>query len=104
MLAILNSLNAHYFTIFQPNLMILVSKFIVHRAFSDKTYLSLGLLSHLSICENYKAVSKVHELDYELSRGTRYPTMWYLASVDSDEPEQPPFKLRNSKWRHVTRV
>ena len=37
MLAILNSLNAHNLPIFQPNLMILVSKFMVHRALSDKT-------------------------------------------------------------------
>ena len=48
MLAILNSLNAHSFPIFQPILMILVSKCIVQRALSDKTYLSLGLLSPLS--------------------------------------------------------
>ena len=47
MLAILNSLNAHNFTIFQPILMILVSKFMVQRALSDITYLSLGLLSPL---------------------------------------------------------
>ena len=47
MLAVLNSLNAHNFSIFQPILMILVSKFMVHRALSDKTYLSLGLLSPL---------------------------------------------------------
>ena len=47
MLAILNSLNAHSFPIFQPILMIIVSIFIVHRALSDKTYLSLGLLSPL---------------------------------------------------------
>ena len=47
MLAILNSLNAHNLPIFQPMLMILVSKFMVHRALSDKTYLSLGLLSPL---------------------------------------------------------
>ena len=45
MLAILNSLNAHNFPIFQSILMILVSKFMVHRALSDKTYLSLGSLS-----------------------------------------------------------
>ena len=43
MLAILKFLNAHNLPIFQPILMILVSKFIVHRAISDKTYLSLGL-------------------------------------------------------------
>ena len=45
MLALLNSLNAHSFPIFQPILMILVSKFMVHRALSDKTYVSLGVLS-----------------------------------------------------------
>ena len=48
MLAILNFLNAHYLLIFQPILMILVSKFMLHRALSDKTYLSLGLLSPLN--------------------------------------------------------
>ena len=47
MLAILNYLNAHYFPIFQPILMILVSKFMVQRVFDDKTFLSLGLLSLL---------------------------------------------------------
>ena len=47
MLAILNFLNAHNLPIFRPILMILVSKFMVHRALSDKTYLSLGLLSPL---------------------------------------------------------
>ena len=49
MMAILNSLNAHNFPIFQPNLMILVSKFMVHIALSDKTYFSLGLLSPLNV-------------------------------------------------------
>ena len=49
MLAILSPLNAHSFPILQPILMILVSKFMVHRALSDKTYLSLGLLSPLTI-------------------------------------------------------
>ena len=47
MLAILNYLNAHNLPIFQPILIILISKFMVHRALSDKTYLSLGLLSPL---------------------------------------------------------
>ena len=47
MLALLNSLNANNFPIFQPILMILVSKFMVHRALSHKTYLLLGLLSPL---------------------------------------------------------
>ena len=47
MLAILNSLNAHYSLIFESILMILLSKFIVHRVISDITYLSLGLLSPL---------------------------------------------------------
>ena len=44
MFAILNFSNAHNFPIFQPILMILVSKFMVHRALPD-LYLSLGLLS-----------------------------------------------------------
>ena len=47
MLAVLNYLNAHNLPIFQPILMILVSKFMTKRALSDKTYLSLGLLSPL---------------------------------------------------------
>ena len=49
MSAILNSLNAHYLPIFQPILMILVSKFMVYRSLADKTYLSLGLLSPLTL-------------------------------------------------------
>ena len=47
MLAILNSLNAHNFPIFQLILMILVLKSMVHSALSDRTYFSLGLLSPL---------------------------------------------------------
>ena len=64
MLAIFNSLNAHYLPIFQPILMILVSKFMVYRVLSDKTYLSLGLLSPLiakemmaSHCSSMKKVT-----------------------------------------------
>ena len=49
MLAILNFLNAHNLPIFQPILMILVSKIMVHNALSDKIYLSLGLLSPLTL-------------------------------------------------------
>ena len=49
MLAILIFLNAHNLPIFQPILMILVAKFMVHRALSDKTYSSLGLLSPLRV-------------------------------------------------------
>ena len=49
MLAILNFLNANNLLIFQPILMILVSKFMVYRALSDKTHLSLGLLSPLML-------------------------------------------------------
>ena len=48
MSAILNFLNAHNFLIFQPILMTQVSKFMVYRALSDKTYLLLGLLSPLN--------------------------------------------------------
>ena len=49
MLVILIFLNAHNLPIFQPILMILVSKFMVHRVLSDKTYLSFGLLSPLTL-------------------------------------------------------
>ena len=49
MSAILNSLNAHNLHIFHPVLVVLVSKFMVHRALSDETYLSLGLLSPLNV-------------------------------------------------------
>ena len=49
MLAILNSLKAHNLPIFQPIIMITVSKFMVHRALSDKRYLTLGLHSPLNV-------------------------------------------------------
>ena len=45
MSAILNSFDSHSFLIFQPILMTLVSKCMVYRALSDKTYLLLGLQS-----------------------------------------------------------
>ena len=45
MLAMLNYLNVNNFPIFKPILMILASKFMVHRALSDKINLSIGLLS-----------------------------------------------------------
>ena len=54
MSTILHSLNVHNLHIFHPILMILVLKFMVHRALSDKTFLSLGLLSPLS-----KAISSL---------------------------------------------
>ena len=49
MLAILNSLNAHNLPIFEPILMIPVSKLMDHKSLSDNTYLSLGLLSPLRL-------------------------------------------------------
>ena len=62
MSAIFNSLNAHNLLFFQPILMILVSKFMVYRALSDKTYLSLGLLvklpSQLSILGHNRHASE----------------------------------------------
>ena len=60
MLATLNSLNGHNFPIFQPILMILISKFMVHRAFSDKTYLSLGLLSPLKPALGHRLQVKIY--------------------------------------------
>ena len=60
MLAILNFLNAHNLPIFQPILMILVSKIMVHRALSDKTYLSLGLLSPLMVITIKKEITEMN--------------------------------------------
>ena len=48
-MAAMNSLNAHNLPNFQLILIILVSKFMAHRALPDKTYSSLGLLSPLTI-------------------------------------------------------
>ena len=48
MSAILNSLNAHNFPIFQLILMKLVSKSMIYRALAYKVYSSLGLRSPLS--------------------------------------------------------
>ena len=55
MFALLKSLKAHNLPIFQPILVILVSKYMVRRALTDKTYLSLGLLSPLrrTKCDRY---------------------------------------------------
>ena len=61
MLAILNSLNAHNFPIFQPILIILLSKFMLYGALSDKTYLLLGLLSPLNDVRNISDVTKMHQ-------------------------------------------
>ena len=63
MLAILNSLNAHNLPIFQPTLMILESKFMVHRAISDKIHLSLGLLSPLNIQNGGKMLAILNSLN-----------------------------------------
>ena len=48
MSAILNSLNPHNFLICQPILPTLVSKIMVRRGLSDKTFLLLGLRSPLT--------------------------------------------------------
>ena len=48
MSAILNSINTHNFPIFQPILLKRVSKSMVYRAFSYKTYLFVGLRSLLN--------------------------------------------------------
>ena len=66
MLAILNSLNAHNLPIFQPILMILVSKFMVQRALSGKTYLLLGLLSPLNSIKSLFFPSQKNILEFWL--------------------------------------
>ena len=64
MSAILDSLNAHNLPIFQPILMILISKFRVHRALFDKTYLSLGLLSPLIVMGLALSPLYLHKVDF----------------------------------------
>ena len=68
MLAILNSLNDHNLSIFQPILMILVSKFMVYRALSNKAYLSLGSLSPLK-----QKTLKCIEMTLKLDQFQKYP-------------------------------
>ena len=82
MLDILNSLNAHYLPIFQSILMILVSKSMVHRALSDKTYLLLGLLSPLKNTEKTclkRPLSKIPNIGFQgrlsLNAGQKYCRM-----------------------------
>ena len=71
MSAILNSLNAHNFLILQPILMTLVSKFMVYRALSDKTYLLLGLRSPLSLVMRKPAFCICENKDTDQLRGNR---------------------------------
>ena len=72
MLAILNSLNAHKFLIFQPILMIFVSKFMVHRPLSDKAYLLLGLLSPLT--QHIVLTESITDLPYFIQVKTSWLT------------------------------
>ena len=44
----------------------------------------------------------MEQLDQGLTFEPRHELSNYLTSVDSDEPLQPPFKLRNSKWCPVS--
>ena len=37
-----------------------------------------------------------------MSRDSDFQQFDILTSVDSEEPVQPPFKVRNSKWRTVS--
>ena len=77
MSAILNSLNAHIFLIFQPILMTLVSKFMVYRVLSDKTYLSLGLRSPLTFIQETETSNKCLTFD----KGCKKYTQTEVTSV-----------------------
>ena len=62
---------------------------------------------HLKGDFTFKAAVLLRELNSDfvmknLSRCMRFPTILHLTSVDSDEPLQPPFKLRNSRWCSVS--
>ena len=92
MLAILNSLNAHNFFIFEPILMILVSKFMVHKVLFDKTYLSLGLLSPLNLpCKLNNLVSP----NYLIFLG--YLKTWRGVQANPHElPLDPPLHIKGN--------
>ena len=57
---------------------------------------SRGYNVMLHIEEEEKEPVSIYEPQYEISNNFDI-----LTSVDSDEPLQPPFKLRNSKWCSV---
>ena len=71
MLAIFNFLNAHNLPIFHPILMKLVSKFMVHRALSDKTYLLFGLLSPLNKSLSDLSLVWAESPDFILNEGMK---------------------------------
>ena len=79
MLAILNSLNVHNLPFFQPILMILVSKSMVHRALSDKTYLLLGLLSPLKFSD--WCIIYLHYKWQVISRFRYFTTVSFLPNL-----------------------
>ena len=85
MLGILNSLNAIYFPIFQPILMIFVSKVMVLRALSDKTYLSLGFCPlYIKKPEKYQICIMDLVIEESLSyclAGLRYSPLAYLTFI-----------------------
>ena len=84
--AILNSLNAHNFLIFQPILMILVSIFMVYRVFPNKTYLLLGLPSALNI--NCTKTSKLYQILNTSPTARHGP--WGLMSLNEGKPYMVP--------------
>ena len=89
MLVILDSLNVHNFHIFQLILMILVSKFMVHRDLSDKTYLSLGLLSSLTqqahkFCKHFGIIQTLKLLNSKVYKGCPSKSWTFIISRGCD--------------------
>ena len=70
----------------------------------------VSMATHNVILKNWVVPTKsiIHQpllvLDYKekMSREMRFPTIDILTSVYSDEPLQPLFKLKNSKWCSVS--
>ena len=72
--------------------------------FKKNTHLSLSLLVDLSMHFDFpERMCMYQSLSLSLSIVTcDFQQFDILTSVDSDEPLQPPFKLRNSNWCSVS--
>ena len=87
-----NSLNANKFPIFQLILMMLVSKFMVHRALSGNTYLTLGLLSLYYFALKLRVIHIITNFDNAIYRMTILTLVLHISelccteySVDPDD-------------------
>ena len=74
----------------------------IHCTFKTDTLKCTVLKSKRYMMGKFMSLLTSAEFSFEkillkMSHGMRLPTFYFLTSVDSDKPLQPPFKLRNSK-------